>query len=411
MSSQPAASETSDASGTGISTVTRAGAPWWDNLPTHITTLLDMPDVRSLEPAHRTGLDVVVVGGGVAGLSAAGRAATHGARVLLLEAAPKLGLGATGRNAGILSAGVNMGITETPPGSLAAELWPATYQEMLRVHEAAAQPGAVLSARRTGSLSLATSATAARRLEREIRARNAAGLRAEHWTPEQVAEVTDGRLATAEVIAAMRLPDEGRAHPLTLLAHLARIARQQGAILAGRAEVYGTEVERGKGWRLALTDGSLITARTLIWAVGPTARPNARLYALAFAANLPEDFPVFWDAAPYVYYDYRPGDGRMTVSGGRYGAPGATERDAAYHARMAEAARRWLPELADATPGWAWGVDLDCSADLLPHLRPLTKSAPGLAIEGLGALGVLPGIILGQRAADELTHGTSDIAR
>ena len=180
MSSQPAASETSDASDTGISTVTRAGAPWWDNLPTHITTLLDMPDVRSLEPAHRTGLDVVVVGGGVAGLSAAGRAATHGARVLLLEAAPKLGLGATGRNAGILSAGVNMGITETPTGSLAAELWPATYQEMLRVHEAAAQPGAVLSARRTGSLSLATSATAARPLEREIRAHNAAVLRDEH---------------------------------------------------------------------------------------------------------------------------------------------------------------------------------------------------------------------------------------
>ena len=385
--------------------LSRAEAPWWDGLSPHVAALLNVPDIRSLEPAQRTGLDVVVVGGGVAGLSAAGAAARAGARVLLVEAAPTLGMGATGRNAGILSAGVNMGITETPPNSLAAELWPATYREMLRIHEEANKPGAVLSARRTGSFSLATSVTAARRLERETRARNAAGLRAEMWTPRQVAEVTGGRLATATVVAAMCLPDEGRLHPLTLLAHLADDARKHGALLAGQATVGSMEVERGKGWRLALADGPAVTARALIWAVGPTARPNARLYALSFAADLPEDFPVFWDAAPYVYYDYRPGDGRMTVSGGRYGAPGASvERDTAYHARMAEAARRWLPELQEAEPHWAWGVDLDCTADLLPHLRPLTKSAPGLAIEGLGALGVLPGMILGQRAGKALAR-------
>ncbi|HKW20941.1 MAG TPA: FAD-dependent oxidoreductase, partial [Ktedonobacterales bacterium] len=378
---------------------------WWDGLPPHIAAPLELPDVRELTPAQRNGLDVVVVGGGVAGLSAACAAAATGARVMLLEAAPKLGLGATGRNAGILSAGVNMGITDTPPDSLAAELWPATYQEMLRVHEEAAQPGAVLQARRTRSFSLATSATAARRLEREVRARNAAGLCAEMWTPQQVAEVTSGRLATAQVVAAMCLPDEGRIHPLTLLAHLAQVAHQRGATLTGQATVSGMEVERGKGWRLTLANGPFVTARALIWAVGPTIRPNARLYALAFAANLPEGFPVFWDAAPYVYYDYRPGDGRMTVSGGRYGAPDATrERDAAYHARMTDATRRWLPEFAGVEPRWAWAVDLDSTADLLPHLRPLTKSAPGLAIEGLGALGVLPGMVLGQRAGTDLAR-------
>ena len=203
----------------------------------------------------------------------------------------------------------------------------------------------------------------------------------------------------------MCLPDEGRIHPLTLLAHLAQVARQRGATLAGQATVSGMEVERGKGWRLTLANGPFVTARALIWAVGPTIRPNARLYALAFAANLPEDFPVFWDAAPYVYYDYRPGDGHMTVSGGRYGAPDATrERDAAYHARMIEATRRWLPEFVGIEPRWAWAVDLDSTADLLPHLRPLTKSAPGLAIEGLGALGVLPGMVLGQRAGTDLAQ-------
>lgn len=398
MSIQPAAHDSASDALPG------AHAPWWEGLSPSVAAVLNVPDARSLEASERTGLDVVVVGGGVAGLSAAGAAAATGARVLLVEAAATLGLGATGRNAGILSAGVNMGITDTPPGSLAAELWPATYQAMLRVHEIASQPGAIVSARRTRSFSLATSVTAARRLEREVRVRNEAGLRADLWKPEQVADTTGGRLATDEVVAAMCLPDEGRVHPLTLLAHLAQTARHQGAALAGHANVCAMEVERGKGWRLTLEDGPIVTARTLVWAVGPTIRPNARLHALAFAADLPEDFPVFWDAAPYVYYDYRPGDGRMTVSGGRYGAPGALDRDAAYHARMAEAARRWLPELADIEPAWAWGVDLDCSPDLLPHLRPLTKSAPGVAIEGLGALGVLPGMVLGERAGAELAR-------
>ena len=339
MSSQPATTNTqtaaADSSQRAPHALPRAEAPWWDGLPPHVASLLNLPDIRALESGQRSGLDVVVVGGGVAGLSAAGAAAASGARVLLVEAAPTLGMGATGHNAGILSAGVNMGITETPPGSLAAELWPVTYQEMLRVHAVARQPGAILSARRTGSFSLATSATAARRLEREARARNDAGLHAEMWMPRQVAEATGGRLATVGVIAAMSLPDEGRLHPLTLLAHLADTARKHGALLVGRATVGGMEVERGKGWRLTLADGPVVTARALIWAVGPTARPNARLYALSFAADLPEDFPVFWDAAPYVYYDYRPGDGRMTVSGGRYGAPGAThERDAAYRQQL-----------------------------------------------------------------------------
>lgn len=62
------------------------------------------------------------------------------------------------------------------------------------------------------------------------------------------------------------------------------------------------------------------------------------------------------------------------------------------------------PEFEGIEPRWAWAVDLDSTADLLPHLRPLTKSAPGLAIEGLGALGVLPGMVLGQRAGTDLAQ-------
>ncbi len=35
---------------------------------------------------------------------------------------------------------------------------------------------------------------------------------------------------------------------------------------------------------------------------------------------------------------------------------------------------------------------------MIPRLSPLGADATGVAIEGLGALGVLPGIVLGKRA-------------
>jgi len=157
-------------------------------------------------------------------------------------------------------------------------------------------------------------------------------------------------------------------------------------------------------WRLTLAGGRVLRARGLVVATGPTQQPTSRIYALALAAKLPADFPLFWDAAPYTYCDFRPGNGRLVVSGGRYARAGAHGRDALYHQRLAEAARRWLPELQGAAPTHAWAVDLAVAADMVPALRPLGTVAPGMAIEGLGALGVLPGIVLGRRAGDAVAR-------
>jgi hypothetical protein len=78
--------------------------------------------------------------------------------------------------------------------------------------------------------------------------------------------------------------------------------------------------------------------------------------------------------------------------------PGSSHADARFHARLAEAARRWLPELAGSEPTHAWAVDLAVAKTMTPQARALEGDAPAMAIEGLGALGVLPGIVLGRRA-------------
>ena len=406
-SPQTIAAPTSDAHSSSPWPSARPRAPWRDALSPAVVEALALPDIAQISD---DAVDVVVVGAGIAGLSAAWAASQVGASVLALEAAPAIGHGATGRNAGILSAGINMGLAELPPDSPHRAMWPATTRELLGLVDEAkqpgAQPGALLAASLTGALSLAETTAAARRLAREARARVALGLRAELWSAAQVAERTGGRLETRGVVEALWLPDEGRIQPLTLLARTAAQARAAGATLAGNARVADWEARAG-GWRVRLADSREIAARGLIVATGPVPTPTARIYALAYALDLPADFPLFWDAAPYTYCDYRPADGAIVTSGGRYGRAGGSPREASYYRRLERGARHWLPELAQATPSHAWALDLDVSADLAPQLRDLAEEggrAPGCAIEGLGALGVLPGSILGRRAGEALAR-------
>ena len=390
---------------TSTSTPGLPSIPWWSDISPDILNELTLEHSTNFIQQIPT-CDILVIGGGVAGLSAALSAQQAGACVMLLEREPMLGYGATGRNAGILSAGINMHIVDLPLDGPEAAFWPETTQ-VLRSLVEASQRGELIRAHLTGALSLAESKSAANKLRRETRARNMMGLRAEMWSAAQVAEFTHGRLNTSTIVEAMWLPDEGRLQPLTLLAYLAQQARLAGVQLLGQMHVVSQEMihfDDTHLWRVRLSNGTVLHARGLIQASGPTVEANARIYALTFDADLPDTFPLFWDAAPYTYADFRAGNGRLTVSGGRYGHANVTRHDTTYYQRLANAACKWLPELANQEPRYTWAVDLAVTANMVPAIRPLDTAAPGFAIEGLGALGVLPGIVLGRRAGKEIAN-------
>jgi glycine/D-amino acid oxidase-like deaminating enzyme len=377
-----------------------AQAPWRDTCSEDVLSHLQLPAIDKMP--DRMTFDVAIVGGGIAGLSAAQQAASRGASVIVLEAQPALALGASGRNAGILCAGINMPITYTPRGSAAAELWSATQVKLFDVLKEAREQSSFLDLTRCGAICLATSKTASQRLLRETKARVAAGMTAEIISADEVNKMASGLIDTRGVLNAMLLPDEGAIHPFTLLATLANRARRAGAQIYGNARVENIDRNETAGqYSVHTGNGKTIDCRAIISAVGPMTAPTGRIFALSFKLELPANCPVWWDASPYIYYDYRPGNGCLTVSGGRYGIPGSDRFDPSYHGKMAAATRKWVPALADCEPDYCWAVDLNVAPDLLPEI--VDRGENWLSVQGLGALGVLPGLVLGERAADKVT--------
>ncbi|MDR3617080.1 MAG: FAD-dependent oxidoreductase [Candidatus Obscuribacterales bacterium] len=391
-------------------------AHWNDTVSVEVAQILQLPNFSSEDYAGNVVYDVAIVGGGIAGLSAALSAAQNGASVILLEKGAHLGSGASGRNAGILGAGVNMPITSMPQGHPAVSLWQSTSALVHEIYEEAKHTDSLLKTKQVGAYSFATSKAAVERLKAEAKARNSFNLEAEVVAPDVVQRLTGDKIDLNSVQAALWLEDEGRINPLTLLAQRARQAKQLGVRFSGHAKVEKFSVVANL-WQLSVIDPrseiakkqhlDVVKAKSLIIATGPIEEANARIYAISFAVDLPDNFPLFWDAAPFVYYDYRYGDGHLTVSGGRYGKAGVSKNDGNYHRKMIEAAREWLPCLKNTLPTYAWAVDLNVTNDMIPEINYFSNELYGAKVAGLGALGVLPGMVLGARAGIEAVQKSS----
>jgi len=398
-------------------------APWQSTVGKEIKKMLELDLLSKGSPGQI--YDIAIVGGGIAGLSAARAAAARGASVVLLERAPKLGFGATGRNAGILGCGANMPVVEANDDQPARLIWQKSAKLLPELYAVAKGPTKILKAKNVGALSLAKSDTAAKRLRREARARNAAGLNAEMISVAKVKNMTSGLLNTKDVKCALFIPDQGRINPLTLLAYAVNEARQQGCTTFGGVEIVarrkvhigpkdyfalaglGDSIAGSGIWCLGTTSGAEIRAKVVIYATGPIINANKRIYAISYKHAMPDDFPVFWDANPSTCYDYRSGDGYLTVTGGRHGHARQTEDDPRFHQAMTNAASEWVPSIRDKMPSHEWAVDMELSADSLPEIICLSRSPLAISIEGTGTLGMLPGMVLGAEAAQHAVEAIS----
>ena len=168
--------------------------------------------------------NIVIIGGGVVGCAVARAVSRRWSDVFLVEQMPKLGMGASTRNSGVIHSGIYY-----PPGSLKARLSVAGNRMLYEFCAAHHVPH-----RNCGKLVVAHDAKQVAELERLAengRANGVAGLR-----------IVDRAAVCArephiEVAAALEVPSTGIISAEDLIKTLARLATDQGASLLTRTRV------------------------------------------------------------------------------------------------------------------------------------------------------------------------------
>jgi glycerol-3-phosphate dehydrogenase len=168
--------------------------------------------------------NIVIIGGGVVGCAVARAVSERWTDVFLIEQMPKLGMGASTRNSGVIHSGIYY-----PPGSLKARMCVAGNRLLYEFCAAHHVPH-----RNCGKLVVAHDAKQEAELERLAengRANGAEGLRLVDRAAVRARE------PHIEAAAALLVPSTGILSAEDLVKALARIATGQGANLLTRARV------------------------------------------------------------------------------------------------------------------------------------------------------------------------------
>jgi len=223
---------------------------------------LDEPGV-SLPPLQgEVDVEILVVGGGITGVTLAHRLAEQSVAVGLLEAGPIAG-GASGRNAGILT------VAPPEPYRELIALWGREGARAAlqigrrshhRVRQLAESIGIECGYRATGSLRLARSEEEAEDLRASLPDQHADGF---PMLETPVSSVVEGE-AARHFAAAFVTPEDGEIHPVRFVRALAAEAARRGARLFAQAPLQSARWNGGL-WEAHAADGS-VRARTLVLA-------------------------------------------------------------------------------------------------------------------------------------------------
>jgi glycine oxidase len=217
--------------------------------------------------SNTDGADVVIVGGGIIGLSIAWRARERGLPVTLLER------DTVGRGTSYVAAGMLAPVAEVEFGDAgrrllelglrSAQMWPAFAT---RLQEVASLDVGLL---RTGTLVLARDEDEACELERQLAFRQSLKLRAERLRPSAAREREPGLAPTVRL--AVEAPDDHSVDPRRVLQALRRACDLAGVCIREHTEVQSVELD-GAGERVTgvlLRGTERIGAEQVVIAAGP----------------------------------------------------------------------------------------------------------------------------------------------
>jgi gamma-glutamylputrescine oxidase len=353
-------------------------------------------------PGGEHACDVAIVGGGLAGLSAAIELRQRGFDVLLLEA-QQIGHGASGRNGGQAIYGLACDITtiEDQLGREAARQVFAMSLEALDLIRERIARFAIDCDWRDGYLGVATSQRKARALRDEVDLLAARYGHALAWID---APDLPRWIASPRYRAAAHDPRSGHLHPLKYTLGLARAAAALGVRLHE-----GTAVTALHGSTLRTAAGATVRARHVLLAgnvylneVAPSLAPalGARIMPVGTYIVCSEALDPALAAAlipcgaavcdnNFVLDYFRPTADHRLLYGGRVSYSTATPTNLA--GSMAQRMATTFPQLRGVKVEHAWGGFVDISMSRAPDFGRLDDrvyylqgfSGHGLALTGL----------------------------
>lgn len=360
--------------------------------------------------------DLVVIGGGYTGCSAALKAAELGASVRLIEA-ETFGHGGSGRNVGLTNAGLWL-----PPEDINARLGKTTGDHLsnllgnapdlvyglIETHSIECEPV------RNGTLHCAHAPSGMKDLKRRAAQLQAIG------APVQLLDKSQAqaRVGSESVYGALFDPRAGTIQPLAYSRGLARAAQQAGAQLHDHSPA--VSIKRTEGvWEVETPQGR-VRAKHLIMATNGYARPMAGYEApaivpvhyfqgataplsTALRKQLLPGLEGCWDSAMVMSSWRMDEQGRLII-----GAMGALDHIGA------GAHRNWLsrklgamfPALTSVALESLWFGRIAMTREYLPKIQKLED---GYVSFGYSGRGIGPGTLFGSQMAEALICGDESV--
>jgi sarcosine oxidase, subunit beta len=354
--------------------------------------------------------DVVVVGGGVVGASAAYHLAAAGAgHVLLLERADAMGTGSTGACAGgfrhQFSSEVNIRL------SLVSIPMITSFQDTY---------GIPLDVRQDGYLFLVRTDIAWERFRSAAELQRSLGVDARLLTPEEAAELVPG-IELDGVVGAAYCPDDGIADPSGLTVGYATAARRAGAEIVTGVDVTSIESPGGTVTGVSTSDGA-VEAPVVVDAAGPWAGLLAETCGVdlpleAIPRNVvvtgpfpgaPERRTLVIDAETSFYF-HREGPGVLMGMGSpTERASFDTSVDEAFVAEeILPTAVRVFPPLEQAGITRTWCGLYEMTPDRHPILGPVGDPAGLFLACGFSGHGFQHAPVVGKLLAEMIVEGAA----
>lgn len=361
--------------------------------------------------------DVVVIGAGYTGLSAALHLAERGLRVVVLEGA-EIGFGGAGRNVGLVNAGMWV-----MPEALCAGLGDHFGNRLIdllgdgprQVFDLITRHGIACEAEPQGTMHLAVGAKGLAEITERARQWQKRGAPVEVLS----AEATAARLGTKAYAGALLDRRAGTIQPLAYARGLARAAIGAGATIHTRSPATGLARERA-AWRVSTAQGTVrakwVVMGTDAYSAGPlfpalrTQQVFLPYFNFATAplpadllARLTPDREGCWDTREVLTSFRRDAAGRLV-----FGSVGALRHGgAAVHRAWAlRAMARLWPELKGVQIEAAWYGQIGMTSDNLPRFHRFGENI--ITTCGYNGRGIAPGTVFGKLLAGVVAGEVAD---